>query len=164
MINLFEVKELSADIGRPSTKPVIASINENGCWEIISHAPNLKGYVVLTRKRKNVRAHRLSYEIFVGEIPEGMCVCHYCDNRSCVNPSHLFPGTVQDNNADMFQKGRQWTPLGIKHGRAKLNDEKVGEIRILVKEFTQERVAKMLGVGQSTINDIVTGKTWSHVV
>ena len=162
MINLFEIKELSTH--GTGAKPVIASIDENGCWKIISHAPSPKGYIHLKRKLGPVLAHRLSYEMFVGLIPDGLCVLHRCDNPPCVNPAHLFLGTIQDNNADMVQKGRQCGPLGAANGQAKLNDEKVREIRILLRKFTQAHIAKMFDINFRTVNKIARGKTWGHVV
>ena len=163
MINLFKIKELSKHSTR--AKPVIVSINENGCWKIISHAPHPQGYILLGRGRKRVRAHRLSYEIFTGPIPEGLCVCHRCDVRSCVNPSHLFLGTIQENNADMMQKDRHRyiAHSGAENGRAKLSDNQVRGIRILARQFSQTHVAKMFGVDRSTVGYIVRGKTWRCV-
>lgn len=92
---------------------------ESGCW-------NWKGYLCkhgygkVTRKvpgtRKNTthRAHREAWKIVNGEIPEGMFICHKCDNPRCCNPEHLFLGTAKDNNADMIKKDRHFLKKGNK--------------------------------------------------
>lgn len=162
MINLFEVKELSANVGHWA-KPVIAEVDENGCWKIVSHQPNSDGYVQFGRKRKHIKAHRLAYEIFVGEIPAGLWVLHRCDFRPCVNPAHLFLGTDQDNSDDKIRKGRSRHPRGVENGRAKLDDDKVREVRILVKQFSQRKVARMLSMSRRAIQSIINGRNWSHV-
>jgi len=80
-------------------------INNNQCWEW-KGSKNNKGYGRMIINGKFYMAHRLSYALFVNEIPKGMLVCHKCDNPSCVNPDHLFVGTNQDNMDDMKKKGR----------------------------------------------------------
>lgn len=83
----------------------IKVVEESGCWEWqLSKTP--QGYGQAMYRRKRWRAHRLSYTAFKGEIPEGLCVCHTCDNRKCVNPEHLWLGTRGDNNKDCSGKGR----------------------------------------------------------
>lgn len=78
---------------------------ENGCF-IYCGSKSKSGYGKLTYKRRNLRAHRAIWECINGEIPEGMVICHKCDNRSCVNLDHLFIGTSYENNCDMITKKR----------------------------------------------------------
>ena len=76
-----------------------------GCL-LFTGAQNHGGYGVINRRGRLILAHRLAWLLAVGEIPDGMCVCHHCDTRSCVEPGHLFLGTYLDNNRDMVNKGR----------------------------------------------------------
>ncbi|MFA6992228.1 MAG: HNH endonuclease signature motif containing protein [Candidatus Gracilibacteria bacterium] len=114
--------------------------------------------------RKNIRAHRFSYELFKGKIPEGLLVCHKCDVPRCVNPDHLFVGTQSENILDCSQKGRLNKPdnRGEKCVRSKLNWGEVSEIRsmYLTKNFTQKKLGEIFGVCDRNISDIVKGVTW----
>ena len=78
---------------------------QDGCWEWQGYR-NPLGYGRMRKDGKKHLAHRISYTLFVGEIPEGKMLCHKCDNPSCVNPDHLFVGTNQDNVSDCIAKGR----------------------------------------------------------
>ncbi len=109
-----------------------------------------------------VVAHRISYELNCGEIPAGMVVCHKCDNPPCVRPDHLFLGTRQDNIEDMRRKGR--AARGTKHFRAKLDPDKVRDIRRRHKDGEAVKlIAKSLGVRPGTVYAVIDGKTWAHV-
>lgn len=82
----------------------------DGCWEWTA-SRNRKGYGEIRQDGVIAKAHRVSWELTYGPIPEGLLVCHHCDNPPCVRPDHLFLGTVADNTADMVAKGRQaWDP------------------------------------------------------
>lgn len=111
-------------------------------------------------------AHRVSYEIHNGPIPDGLQVCHKCDNRRCVNPSHLFLGTQSDNLRDMMAKGRRTYPsiLGEANPRAVLTEQTV---RLIREKFDngmrQADIARELGLTRDLVGGIVRRKTWKHI-
>jgi hypothetical protein len=85
----------------------IEFIPEHSCWEWLgAKSQSGKGYGILRIGGKNTGAHRISYQIFKGPIPKDLFVLHTCDNRGCVNPMHLFLGSLSDNVQDMYRKGR----------------------------------------------------------
>lgn len=132
----------------------------SGCWEWTG-AKTRAGYGVFSIRGKLVYAHRYSYEETIGQIPSGLCVCHRCDNRACVNPDHLFLGTIRENAHDAMVKGR------VRHGRnhpnAKLDEHGVGEIRSrLVRGENQAAIARSYGVTASNISHIKRGATWAR--
>ena len=103
---------------------------EDECWEWTAATRGL-GYGGFKESYVTHLAHRLSYQFYVGEIPEGMSVCHTCDNRKCVNPSHLWLGTLTDNNVDRASKGRSARRLGEDNNLTKLTEDNVRDIREL---------------------------------
>lgn len=107
-------------------------------------------------------SHRLSWRMHNSEIPEGLFVCHHCDNRLCVRPDHLFLGTSQANTADMVRKGRQ--SRGESVNTCRLSEEQVNEVvRLYRAGVIQTEIAKMFGIGQSTVSSIVRGESWQHL-
>ena len=78
---------------------------------------------------RQVNAHRFSYELYVGPIPDGLWALHRCDNPPCVNPEHLFIGTCQDNHDDMIRKGRKVSVIGAAHPKTQLTEQDVLNIR-----------------------------------
>lgn len=115
-------------------------------------------------------AHRISWELANGPLPLGVCVLHRCDNRACVNPSHLFLGTVADNNADMATKGRGRNGglafPGEANPAARLTAEIVVAIRAAYAagDVTMIDLAAKYGVARKTVSKIVHRQTWQHLV
>jgi len=142
--------------------------DDDKCWEWRA-SKSRKGYgnfylSIGHSKSKHCLAHRMAWKLTYGDIPEGLQVCHHCDNPGCVNPGHLFVGTNRDNILDAKKKGRLANRKGEKHPGAKLNEDKVKRIRELRKRgYTLERLGKIFGVDMSTIGYIVSRKLWSHV-
>lgn len=134
------------------------------CWNW-KGAQNSNGYGRFILKNKHVLAHRVSYEFFIGTIPDGMVVCHACDNRLCVNPHHLWIGSQSDNLKDAASKGRMHMPdtRAELNGNKKLTWPKVCEIRQMHEGGAKAYIiAKMFGVSPGTIGDIVKFKTWRN--
>jgi len=127
------------------------------CW-IWRGKPANNGYGRMSIDDVGELAHRLSWIIHYGSIPDRLCVLHECDNRLCVNPRHLFLGTRQENAADRGQKGRQ--PQGSKIGTSKLSTEEVKKIRAAyAADETQQVIAERFGVTRSNVGYIVTFKS-----
>lgn len=117
------------------------------------------GYGIFRLRGKNVRAHRHSYLLHKGDVPDDLLVCHSCDNTICVNPSHLFLGTSKDNTADMIAKGRgKRLAYGEDNPSCKLSDEQLQQIRTLAQTANMTRIAKIYGVSRSLISIVVSGK------
>lgn len=141
-------------------------VTESGCWIWIGSVNKE------TRRRKPYGrikvagvvqyAHRVSYELHVGPIPEDHVVCHCCDNPYCVNPDHLFIGTQSENMVDKFAKGRHCMEYctGENHHNAKLTSDQVDRIRASNK--TNAALADKFGVHPTTISNIRNNKVWKN--
>jgi hypothetical protein len=135
---------------------------ETGCWVWTGSIFQGRGYGQASKNGRVTQAHRLSYETFVGEIPPGMCVCHKCDNRPCINPEHLFLGTAKDNQHDAIAKGRN--TRGSQHWAAKLTESNVVEIFALIDAgISDPDIAKRYGVIAANIHHIRHRNSWKHV-
>lgn len=159
------------------------------CW-VWTGLLSDKGYGRIRVSQSQVKpAHRLMYEITYGPIPDGMHVCHHCDNRACVRPDHLFLGTHADNMADMRAKGRsakgsrngsythpesrRWGKAvpeesrlrGERNPSSKISENEVREIRALYANggISQREIAKRYGLSQAGVSVIVAGKRWAHL-
>jgi HNH endonuclease len=136
-------------------------ITLDGCWNWLLACRG--NYGLVKRKGKMLKAHRYSYELFVGPIKDGLLVLHKCDNPKCVNPKHLFLGTNADNMKDRDNKKRH--SHGVRHPKARLTEEQVLRIihwnkstGVMLKDIALE-----LGVSMVTIEKIRGGYNWKHL-
>ena len=147
--------------------PVPAHRPELGpCW--VWTASTRNGYGQFYLDGDNLVASRVSWAITHGHIPDGLHALHDCDNRPCVNPEHLFLGSIADNNADMHRKGRGFVPpvrVGEAHENAKLTELQVLNIRrrYAAGGITQQALADEHGVKQAYVSAIVLRKKWTHL-
>jgi len=134
---------------------------------------NVNGHMRINRS--NIPAYRISYQIFNGIVPDNLEVMHKCDNPMCVRPDHLSLGTHKDNMNDRRIKNRdpmkknevykhQYQKITGKAPHVKLTSNQVTEIKSLIKEKVPHlKIAKLFKVDASTISNIKTEKTWSHI-
>lgn len=148
-------------------------------WSYVEKGPNCwewKGSKFTNRYgqfrvyTKKVKAHRFSWIINGGFIPEGYCILHKCDNPPCVRPDHLFLGTNSDNTHDAIRKGRAALGKNLKHycgenhPHSKLTEDLVRKIRRLHKEGKSKYgLARKYGIGETTVGQIVNRITWRHI-
>lgn len=128
---------------------------EKKCWNWIGLC-HKGGYGLIKINKKYILAHRFSWVLHNGNITNKMCVLHMCDNPACVNPSHLFLGTQQDNIKDRDNKNRQFSKLTLNQAK---------QIRQLYREgkLKQREIAKLFNVSQYTISSIHRNKTWKYI-
>ena len=133
-----------------------------GCW-LWQGMISPDGYGAVRLDGRELRAHRVAWMLFRGEIAPGMVVCHKCDVRACVNPEHLFLGTPADNSQDMVDKGR--SSRGAKRHNAKLTEDQVSRIKAMLAEdrLYMSEIAREFGVTASTIREIREGRSWRRV-
>ena len=128
----------------------------NDCWE-------WKGQKFRTGygRLDNLRAHRISYILSKGKIPDGLIIMHQCDNKSCVNPNHLDAGTYSQNTKDAYDRGLSKAPHGAQHGKCRISDDMVRAIR--ESTLTHRQIMAKFGVSKSTVYYIRKGTRRYHV-
>ena len=134
------------------------------CW-VWTAFTDKGGYGIFSVNAAPYKAHRFSWRLHKGPIPNGMGVLHRCDNPKCVNPDHLFTGTTTDNMRDKVEKGRQ--AKGEKHPCVVLTTAQVLEIRRIFvsgsRRYGVRPLARKYGVAKTTMQSVVNGKTWKGV-
>lgn len=149
--------------GTPERMIAHTKLDENGC-RIWQGAVDHRGYGRLTLHQRSWAAHRLAYTLLVGDIPDGLLVCHHCDVRRCCEPEHLFLGTAQDNSDDMAAKGRRNDAVGEAASGARLTAAQVVEVRAMSEAGAGYReLGRIYGIDHKSIRKIVLRKTWRHV-
>lgn len=157
-----------------SLADLLARTKRNGDCLEWQRSKNAEGYGSVAFAGRIWSTHRLSYTLAVGVIPDGLLVCHHCDNPSCINPAHLFVGTNGDNVRDSVRKGRNKPPphptperqaRGERQWKSRLTDDAVRDIRANYsgKYGEQRALAKKHGVSAATVGHVVAGRTWRHV-
>ena len=142
------------------------NVKENDCWEWT--ATKYRGgyghfYMKINGKKTMYKAHRFSYEYFNKvDLKDGECVCHTCDNPSCVNPDHLFVGSAKDNNDDKIKKGR--LGFGRKSGYSWLSLDIANKIRLIYSEgkYTMKQLGAMFNTSAAQVERIVNNKIWKN--
>lgn len=134
-------------------------VEDNGCWKYTGGRTGA-GYGAVWVSGKTLSAHTVSYELHKGPVPKGLCVLHSCDNKLCINPDHLFLGTVQDNKKDEVSKDRH--AKGQAQGNSKLTEFDIIQIRNLIKEqkHSLNEIGKLYGVTGEAIGLIKSRKNW----
>ncbi|HEU4341010.1 MAG TPA: HNH endonuclease [Candidatus Binatia bacterium] len=161
-MNSITQKDLDRFWGKVDKEKSNTFYNGSRCWEWTGGLIR-GGYALINLSGKKCLVHRVSYELNFGDIPDGLFVCHHCDNPCCVNPNHFFLGTQQDNVDDRDNKKRLYWFRGEEHPNHKLSDEQIAEIRNLYRPLARGKysgrwLAKEYGISTSQVSNIVTYK------
>lgn len=151
---------------RPETLPKrfwkkVRKESETGCWVWIGAIGKRNGYGVIGAGPRIARAHRVSWELHFGPIPDGLHVLHTCDRPECVAPHHLLLGTHTQNMLDKEAKNRGNQPIGARNASTKITENIVRAIR--ASNETDRTLAGRYGLNPSSISHIRTRRTWRHV-
>ena len=131
-----------------------------GCWEW--SGARSRGYGYINSRYAKQQAHRVSWVLHFGAIPDGLLVCHHCDNKPCVRPDHLYLGTIADNTRDAGERGLM--SKGTARHNARLDPDLVIALRQRRGEgVSWKRLAREFSVNATTIRHAVLGHTWAHI-
>jgi hypothetical protein len=179
-LNNYRATKRKAELAASADERFWAKVNKSGpddCWEWAGYCRPPSHYGQVSYKGTLWSAHRLSWFLTHGPIPDGLWVCHHCDNPRCVNPAHLFLGTPHENFLDAAQKGRMASgpehgmnrhperrTHGERNGCSRLTSGQVLEIRSLFGNGAGYReLATRYGVSDSCIRSVAHRVTWRHI-
>lgn len=155
-------KRISGDDEQRFWQRIIKNSSDE-CWQW-DGCKNAFGYGTIRAEGKTFLAHRFSFKLAHGKLPNGLCICHTCDNPECCNPKHLFAATHDDNMKDRKRKGHYRDIHGENHPRARLTKQDVNAIRTIFSagNITKTELAKRYGVSITHIGYIISNKSWNH--
>lgn len=141
-------------------------VTESGCW-IWTGGCHDRGYGWIQSfrngRKKVIRAHRASYEIHKGPIPDGAFVCHHCDIPSCINPDHLYIGDYKSNAQDKVRRNRMNPAKGERQGNSILKEWQVLYLRSSERTETIKTLSERWGISVQTLYSANEGRTWKHL-
>lgn len=141
----------------------LISISKEGCWNG-NQKPRPDGYLNFFYKGRTQLLHRVSWQVFKGDIPKDKILCHTCDNRLCCNPDHLYLGDHSTNAVDRQKRNCTTAQIGSKNHNSKLCEDKVKFIRFMEKNgFCMDSIADFFGISRPYIKDIINKRRWSHI-
>jgi hypothetical protein len=140
-------------------KMKLSKSGPDDCWNWTG-AVMSRGYGCISHNGKTILAHRASYLLAYGTLPEDLCIMHTCDNRLCCNPKHLVSGTVKENNADRHKKGRSrgGSNKGPLNHSCKLTPEQA--LEVFYAQGSLSAIGKKYGLKSSSVYDIKRGRNW----
>lgn len=169
MLGQFAVipDEFLVDLGKRFWSSIDYPHGKDGCWEFRKVTKRGYGRHYIGKEgvvAKEFGAHRLSYFHHNKGADQSLLVCHKCDNRRCVNPTHLFLGTCRDNVQDMLAKGRTNWRRGQEHASSKYTPAQILEMRRLhATGLGYTKIARKVGASKTVVARVMQGKTWTHI-
>ena len=174
-LRLLNIRDYSKDLKNSNIKDIVVEIDDNGCWNCISHSKYRGGYIKVYKNGKNIKLHREVLSIKLGrKLLNTEVTRHKCDNPQCCNPEHLEVGTMQDNVNDMIQRERAFWQTHpkekftiSKRNKANINitEDDVTLIykKVVGENISQKHICEEYGYTRGIVQNIINKKTWKHL-